>query len=78
MELLKNIIKVTIHKLPLDENAIVDAIYKLAKETTCLDNKPISIEVYDHQVLLDVKLIERNNLKSVVSSIDKDQELYWR
>lgn len=50
MELLKGILRVTIYKLPLVENALINALSKLGKELACLGNDHLSKEVLKRHI----------------------------
>lgn len=54
---------------------MVDALTKLVKKMTCLENEFISIEVHNHQVLapINIKLIKRHALKGEVSTTKENE-----
>lgn len=68
MSILKEILEVTIYKIPIIENAMGDAFSKLTKELTCLNDESISIEVENNHFLapISLNLIEIDTLMGEV------------
>ena len=75
MSLLEKIPEVTIFKLPRIDNAIADALAKLAKELACPDGEPISLEVQNRHIIapLDLEFLESKPLEEEVTYVGDDR-----
>ncbi|XP_020598333.1 uncharacterized protein LOC110037933, partial [Phalaenopsis equestris] len=79
MKLLEKIPKVTLYRIPRGENALADALAKLAKEFTCAKEDSIDITVQGLQVLsqIDMDTLHRQDKEGALIAVTESTE-DWR